>query len=271
MTVKTKFHRVFLRLVLMSSIACSNVIGANVVFDKSDEGLRTIVAVGEDVLTVAGIEQAYKDLVSEQERSKLTFLTISAFENIAAASRYIRGKGHTEITYAVAVKQLLEARSRNPVPMLRLVSIGGNTVIQKTDGLTISRPVMRGKDPTLFSAGEIQCELLEVYFNRLPRAVRADGHNPVLLHVYLKTTPLPKVQQAEEVTRLIQQMLGHTDAFINMRADTWFLEDERFPVWYPFAPARKPPTYEEYKSRGETFCIAVDTKIRCDGVRIPGR
>lgn len=263
MTVRTKSRNICFGLVLLGAVANCDVIGTGVVLDRSDGGLRKIVEVGDNLLNIAGIEQAYKRLVSEHERAALKYLAISAFANSDDASQYLVGKGHTDMAYDEAIQRLFEAQRRGPLRMLRLVSMGGNTVVQKTDGRTVSRTVVRGTDPTLFEAGGVRCELLEVYFNRLPRPIRADGQNPVLLHVYLKTSALPTIQAAEEVTRVIQHMLGHRNVFLNMRTDTWFIEDERFPLWYPFDTDRRPPTFAQYKSRGEAFCIADESKIRC--------
>lgn len=270
MTARIRITNVLLGFLFFGAESRSDVLGTGVVFDKRDDGMRTIFEVGAAVATPVGLQRAYKE-ISEAERSKLTFLSISAFRNSEDAALMLSGKGRTEITFDEAVKALRDAQKRGPLPMLRLVSIGADTVIQETDGVKISRRLLRGKDPTVFEVGRVRCDLLEVYFHRLPRPIRNDGQNPLLLKIYLKTNRLPTIREARTITRVLQDTFHKRNICLNIRTDTWFLQDDAFPFWYPFAPDRTPPTFEEYKARGQMFCVADESRMRCNLVGIPDK
>ena len=246
----------------------ADLIGEGIVFDRQDEDVRAIAAVGSKFMSSSGLEELSRDLRSASHVPPRV-LIISAFATSADASQTISGKGRTEMTYGEAVALLRAAQARGTFRMMRLFSVGDNTVMQSVNGTKVSRSVLVGADPTLFEVAGRSCEILEIYFRRLPRPIRPDGRNPLLIDAYLTTDRLPTVIEAEAITRNIQRLLRHQFVFAHIRSDQWFLEDAGFPLWYPFSTSVTPPTYGEYASRGEVYCSSDESAIHCARVSFP--
>jgi len=118
---------------------------------------------------------------------------------------------------------------------MRYFAIGDDVLIQAVSGTKTSRSVVSGRDPTVINAGSRTGEILYIYFNKLPRPIRADGQNPAVLRIDLKIDKLPTVREAETMTERLQARLGHEDVRVAMRTDTWFQDDPGAPLWYPFS------------------------------------
>jgi len=269
MTARIRATSLPLILVLATAIPQSgDIIGTGVVFDRHIEDLRDVAVVGHRFMKASSLI----DLANELKTSGLTephLLMISAFENSDDASQTLAGKGTTEITYDGAVERLRVAQARGEFRMMRYFAIGDDALVQTVSGTKASRSVVSGKDPTVISVGGRTGEVLYIYFNKLPRSIRADGRNPVLLSIDLKTDKLPTVREAEMLTEGFQARLRHEDVRVAVRTDTWFLDDPGVPLWYPFSADQKPPTHADYRSRGEMFCFVDEKGIHCRQTQTP--
>lgn len=230
-----------------------------IVSDNTYDGFRDVAVVDPSSISVSRIQRLANKLKGNSGR---VFL-LSVFENKDAALQTIAGKGHTDGTYSEAVARLYAAQRRSSFRMVRLVSVYGNTIIQAVDGSNISRTVVAGVDPISFAVGGKTCEILEIYFARQPRPTRADGRNPAIVKVYLKTDVLPSIAEAEAISNAIEEKFRHRNVVVHLRPDTWFLEDSEFPLWYPFDAGRTPPPLEDFRSSGEISCVANDDGRRC--------
>lgn len=243
-------------------------IGVGVVLDRHDEDLHDVAVVGPHFMSVPRLDQFAKELTSRDQASA-RLLIISAFANSDDAGQTLAGKGRTEITYDEAVDMLRAAQTRGAFRMMRLFSVDKNSVVQTVNGPRISRVILSGADPTLFEAGGRHCEILEVYFRRLPRPVRPDGRNPILVNMYVTTDRLPTDHEAEAITRTLQNLIHHQFVSAHIRSDRWFLEDPQFPLWYPFSSSVNPPTYQQFASAGEMYCSSDETGVRCSRGQFP--
>ncbi len=131
----------------------ADLIGEGIVFDRQDEDVRAVAVVGSNFMSLSGLEELSQGLRSAS-RAPPRALIISAFANSGDASQTLAGKGRTEVTYDEAVAQLRAARARGTFRMMRLISVGDNTVIQTVNGTKISRSVLAGVDPTIFEVAE---------------------------------------------------------------------------------------------------------------------
>jgi hypothetical protein len=252
-----------LAVFLVAALSCfADVIGSGVVFDNRIGDLRSITVVGHEFMNQRRLLKLSEEVRVDSNPPPIV-LIISAFDNADDASQTLAGKGTTEMTYSEAVKRIGAAHERRNFRMMRYASIGHNAVIQTVDGINVSRVLVEGRDPRLLQVGKRSLELLDLQFHKLPRPVRPDGLNPAIISVYLKADRLPTRSEAEAITRDLQTLLHHDDLRVNIRTDTWFLEDSAVPLWYPFSPDQVPPNYSDYQARGEVFCLADDKAIRC--------
>jgi hypothetical protein len=154
----------------------------------------------------------------------------------------------------------------DPLRVMELISIGNETVIRSVDKGRISRTVIgSGNDPTFFHAAGRRCEILELYFYRLPRPLQPGGGNPLIVSVYVRVAPLPNETDARLIVRELQRRLGHSSITVNISTDSWFIDSARFPVQFPFEIDPKPPTLEEYRARAELFCQGNESTVVCHG------
>ncbi len=228
------------------------------VFDHQDDGFRAIVLVGGQFL---GIDQL-RSLFLKYEASAPKALVISAFSNEDDAV-LMAGKGHTDVSYSDWENMYYSRRGHDTLQMSELIAIGKNVVIRTADRGRVSRVVLRGVDPTLMEIRGNRCELLKLSFHRLPRPLHADGLNPVVVKLNVRTDSFPTDSDAEEITRVIRKSLGQAAVNVAIRSDTWFIEDESFPPWYPFGRDTAPSSVEEYRSHGEIGCSGDVSGIRC--------
>lgn len=263
MTVKTRVISSAVSLALLCQTPLTiNGAANNILLDRREGDFHDIVVVDSASMNTFGIQRLANELTSKD--APIRVLVLSIFENKEDAFQTMAGKGHTDTEFGEAVERLRSARSRGPFQMIRLISIDGNTVVQAVNGPTVSRTVVHGTDPASFTVGGKRCELLEIYFVRPPRAIRPDGSNPPIAKAYLRVDVLPNLEEADAITRAVQEKLHHRNVTVSIRTDSWFLEDSEFPLWYPFEVNPKPPSFEEYNSRGEVVCVA---NVTNDGTR----
>lgn len=154
--------------------------------------------------------------------------------------------------------------------MVRLTAINGSAVMETADGPNVSRVVLRGTDPTIFTANGQVCKLLLLRFNRLPRSIRADERNPMTVTGYVQSQQLPRPDSAKAIAVKIQEITGHPSVRVEILTDAWFIQSTFFPLWYPFMQDREPLSFSEYASRGEVFCSGNERGIRCSRMQILG-
>jgi hypothetical protein len=239
-------------------ILCAAIVSADVVGFGTADQFRKVVVVGSEYMQITALERVLSG-------GKMTnSVIVMAFANPDDARLFIAGKGHTDVTYADWAAMYRATRHRQQFRMMRLIKVADDIVVQIADGGHVSRMVLRGADPTRFPAGGKACELLDLYWYRLPRPIRRDGVNPLNADAYIRTDSLPSNHEAMLITRELQKRLKHPDVMVQLRTDTWFIEDSRFPVWFPFSHD-PPPDFRAYRSRGEIFCRASASEVVCHG------
>ena len=263
MTAIIQATRLSLVLLLATAVPqMGDIIGTGIVFDRHIEDLRNVAVVGPEFMKPSRLIELANEFQSSSP-TKPHVLIISAFASSDDASQTLAGKGTTEMTYGSAVERLRAARARGEFRMMRYIAIGNDAVVQTVNGTKASRSIVSGRDPTLISAGGITGEILYIYFTKLPRPIRGDGRNPVIVSIYLKTENLPTQAKAEMITESLQKTVRHESLRVSMRTDTWFLEEFSSSLWYPFSSDQQPPTYANSQGGGEVFCFVDEKGMHC--------
>lgn len=252
-------HRHISVLVVIFIPMFADVIGSGRVVDRRDENFHQVVVVGEKFLSNDNLRELF-----QTERQANENFVATAFPNADAAASVISGKGHTDMEYDEWKHQFEALRSRDPLRMKELISIGNETVIRGVDNGRVSRTVIgSGSDPTFFDSAGRRCEILEIYFYRLPRPLQPDGGNPLTVSVYVRVAPLPNESEAKLIVHELQRRLRHSSISVNISVDSWFIESARFPVQFPFEIDPKPPTLGEYRTRAQMFCQGSESAVVC--------
>jgi hypothetical protein len=260
MTATIRRHISLLAIILVPMLA--DVIGPGRVMDRRDENFHQVVVVGEEFMS----KDSLLKLFQTERRGDEVFI-VSAFPNADAAASVISGKGHTETTYDYWKQQLNALKPHDSLRMMELISIGNDTVIRSVDKGRVSRTVIGpGNDPTFFEAAGQNCEILEMYFYRLPRPLQPGEGNPLIVSVCVRVASLPDEIGARLIVRELQRRLGQASINANISTDSWFIDSGQFPFQFPFEVEPKPPTLEEYGARVELFCQGSESTVVCHGI-----
>lgn len=229
---------------------------SDVFYDWHDEGFRKIIYVGEKYI-------ASPDPFDEESECKGFNVCVSwRFRTSSDAALVIDGKGHMEADYREWISRYGHDLRRGALRAKRIIRIGPNRVEETLEQQKVSRRVLKGSDPARFSIRGVTCEVLDLAGHRLPRPIRADGLNPLIVTAWLRASALPSESDAKAISRDLQRRLNHSYLSISIRTDSWFIEDPFFPVWFPFA-TDGPPDYSEYRLRGEALCTTSEKDVSC--------
>lgn len=212
---------------------------------RESEGFHQMLVIGPEFLST----DALKSLFNERKHPSDHVFKIDAVESREDAA-HMGGEGASDQEFGDWERRYRAVENRDTFHMMRLVAIGKNVVIETVNGLKTSREIVSGRDPLLFEENGRQCRILEIHWSRPKIAQR---HLNVTID--LQTDVLPDVADAKEITKDIQRQLDYPWVFTQMRTDTWFIDDDLFPLWFPFELGQKPPTFKEYVSRGTMRCI----------------
>lgn len=219
---------------------------------------RRVVVVGSEYMDIDKLHRLQLALSSGEK----TFI-LSAFVDAADAEAVINGKGMVEFTYADWEHLFRLKVNRSKFRMIRIIAMREGAVAETAEGFRTSRIVLSGIDPARFLAHDLTCEILDIHWYRLPTSLRADGGNPPLIEAFVKCNRLPQPVEGNEIAHQLEKRIGSPDITVSFRTDSWFIEDFRYPVWLPFAGDPVPPTYDEYKARGELVCFRKDSAFVC--------
>ncbi len=239
-------------LPLISGVAAE----VRTLFDKSfPGGFRIVELVGEESLAVARL-QAY---LADAKLDPPLLLHVTAADSMVSLGVLSGGKGSTEKDYAAWDHMHFARQGHEQIRALELLAIGNDAVVRIAERGKVSKVVLRGKDPTLLTVGSRHCELLTVRAYQLPHTSPSPTH--VALTVW--TDALPTATEALAITRELQARLHASWIQVDMRPDNWFIDDQFYPVWFPFHPANPPGSLAEYKSHGQRTCFGDPREVHC--------
>jgi hypothetical protein len=245
-------------LVAAAWLTRADVIKPGIVWDLQDDGFRSVALVGEEVFGV----DAGRKLYAKYEASAPKALVISVYPTVEEGS-LLAGKGHTDVTFDDWERMYYARHGHESLRAMQLIAIGKNAVLKIADHGHVSRVILRGDDPTIVDAGGRRCQILTLSFHHLPRPIRADGQNPTIVNLDVQVDSVPDDSQAKAITRALWEKLGRVTVDVSMRADNWFIEDQSFPAWYPFAKDDGPSSLADYRSHGEVGCRSDQSEVRC--------
>jgi hypothetical protein len=261
MTVSRFVTALMALLLVMTLPALPDPNERGVLWDYAEgEGFRRAAVIGVDYLDLARLEKFYQERATAADR----VFIIYAFENSLYAHYMLDGQGATDQEFGDWERRFRSVPNPGGLRMMQLVAIGKDVVIESVSQSRASRVMVRGRDPMLFESGGQKCQILEIYWSRPRVSLRKDRSIRLSVSIDLHVDRLPSTAEAKVITRELQRRLDHVDLEVDMRTDTWFIDDMQFPVWFPFAPDQRPPTFEEYVSKGRVGCIVDESgEISC--------
>jgi hypothetical protein len=225
------------------------------------EGLLTASVVGEATFETPNL------LALEQELSKShpspRAVIIDAFP-YHFARNLLYGTPTTDMSYDMWASQYKYGMSHlKDVKAKRIIRMGDDAVLQSYDAGHFSEDVTSGTNPTLMRIAGVNFRMLEVRITPAVRLPNSRAIRPTMIAVYLQGTPLPPVSVARSLSQDIARRISVSSLFVDIRSDTWFIDDPDFPIWCPFAPPSRPPDTAHYLYGAQVFCKVAQGRVSC--------
>lgn len=223
---------------------------------RDDRTLIQVRVAHEAASGPAGMEREARRFLEDLGRTRiLSRLSMYSRRDVAEA----QNGGMCEGSY-LSWKAHYDAFPKGDFVASDVTSIGGDSVLRlrARDG-TVTRKVVRGKDPTQIVVDGVRFDLLFVS-GRLRSRFEGCGVpgtvDPVL---FLQTDATLTPAICERATSWLATKLGANHVWTHFRNDRWFICSQ-FPVVFPFLPAEPLPSSPALASSREYSC-----SIFCEG------
>jgi hypothetical protein len=153
-------------------------------------------------------------------------------------------------------------RSRNNSRAVAdVIAINGNAVlrVRSVTGV-ISRAVLKGADPTVFSLAGAPVEVLMLSGRAISDFEGCSIPRGIAPIAYLQTPAPLSLDLCRRAMAEFTKKIGAKRLHVSLRNDPWFICGGNFPIIYPFANLGEPPREQDYY-RSRTFTCSVE----CDG------
>lgn len=144
-------------------------------------------------------------------------------------------------------------------PVAEMIAINGNAVLRVRDRAgDIQRVVLAGNDPLRVRVAGTAIEILHIAFPSAEGVFRSRE----TLEFYARRSGPLSLNEAVEVTRVLRDATGGR-IDLSVRADSWFVASEHFPIVSIFEPITEPPRYESLVQNKTIYCIGAVRDVRC--------
>jgi hypothetical protein len=188
--------------------------------------------------------QRVREFLAENTRRKMIRLTLVPDEKPATYSRF--GCSHCD-PYRFWRAQW-DAISAVTFPVAELMSIEGNAILRYRDrNGAVSMIVLQGSDPREIRIGDFTGKIIQVGMHG-----RIESPLP---HLYVVGIGTISSKDGALYARELATRLAVHEAWIELRADPWFIDE----IWTPFFPlfdtSGSPPTEEAFKATKTPYCF----------------
>ncbi len=178
-----------------------------------------------------------------------------------------RGKALADFSYHLWT-DVLEERLRARQPLAMALKVGDNAAFRYRDeaGRTTEGLVF-GSNPFAVRGPSGDARILHLSFSRVPYGEGTTVH----AMFFLETTAALLEPVAEDLALRLKRAVGIVENTITLlRRDSWFIENEAFPIFYPFGKPDTTPTLRDYVCTPTLICAdrAGDPKCRPQEYRL---
>jgi hypothetical protein len=230
------------------NIECANAVDRGVRVERQD-------------FTDAQVETLAHDFLREHGADKLISLLVGVDQQQILSSHHgvIRIIDSSEEDPHAGVAKEIESRRKSGPPtgpLARLIAIRGAGLLSITKNGVITERLIGGEsDPTSLEQSGVKYKLLHLNLSAASEAVR--GH--CVLSVFLQTGSRLSVSGLVALTRRFQVLTGVQDVETNLRRDSWFLGDQKFPIMPAFS---RDLTFRTHFDGRWRQCWVAGSKIR---------
>jgi hypothetical protein len=202
-----------------------------------------------------------KKFLQEHDAKSATLLRLLMVpDEVSRANNLIHGL--PDSTYASTVGLIRRAGGLLSGPLARLLVVNGGAKLSYLDhGALIEETLSGASEQTTIRDGIYSYELLHFRLTKPGPALRADKY---FLNIYLKASPNVSVSSCVRVFQTLRQRMN-VELSVNVRSDSWFMEDDQYPLIPAFTKPLRIPTEFEYIIAQRLSCSPVREKVRCSG------
>jgi len=171
-----------------------------------------------------------------------------------------KGKAMADFSYRLW-SEVLSERTVHRRPLAVALKINGNLGFRFRDETGASgENVLCGENPFVIDSDKGRAKILHVNFSRIPR-----DHSSVVYISFFVEAPSPvSMADAKTYARGLKSKVQLKARILTIvRSDSWFIENEGFPVFYPFGRASTPPTLTSYICSPTIVCADTGNQFDC--------
>jgi hypothetical protein len=171
-----------------------------------------------------------------------------------------RGKSMADYSYQLWVN-VLEERLRKVNPIAVALKIDGNAAFRFRNSTgTSTETALYGDSPFLVHGPTENAKILHVSFSRV---LSGEG-SVVQASFFLESlSPLSGPGPGNLALRLKRAVGISQQTVTIIRGDSWFIENEGFPIFYPFGSSHTPPTLQNYLCTPTVVCSDGEGELKC--------
>jgi hypothetical protein len=189
---------------------------------------------------------------------------VDVFVDEGDATRELHGKFATEGTYERWL-WMYQRFGRQLLPMAQFNGYGDSAVLRLRDSAgKCSEIVLAGTDFLKIDSGGIKFEILQIGYHSLPPSTQPSSGDEAIVSVWLRASRLPTKDEARELSRFLQHRFLQKRVWAEFRTDSYFIDDDSFPIMYRFDPEPHPPGKEELERSKTVYCFCEQPGILCD-------
>ena len=233
---------------------CANAVDRGLLVQKQD-------------FTEAKVETLASDFLREHGADKVISLLVGVDKQQILSSHHgvIRINDYSEEDPSSGVAKEIESRRKLGMPtgpLARLIAISGAGLLSiKKDGVITERVIGGESDPTNLKESGVQYKLLHLNLTADSEAVRGYCE----LSVFLQTGSRLSVSGLVALTRRLQVLTGVPNVETNLRRDSWFFGDQKFPVIPAFSRDLTFPDPLRWTLSPALTCRFQDSRPMCSG------
>jgi len=235
-------NRFWLIVGLFSLLARAAHCSSTLVFEDSGEDwAECYVHVSVADFAVPFVQEVALRYLREFEKKRIVKVVIGVDRDELLYMR--RGKAMADYSYQRWAAKLSE-RMHNRTPLAEALSINGSSIlrIRHANG-EFSEVPLKGQSPLQVVTEGGSANLLHVAFRKLPYGQKGF----VTVTVFFRTDAGLTLAMAQEIARRVNRSIGIDEKLLILfREDSWFIEDEEFPIVNGFEPPQAPPPADEY-------------------------
>ena len=233
-------------------------------YDQEVDGIRQIEIVNSTLAIKPSLDQyTASDLVRDNTSYVLVIEAFATADDFYLAYR----KPATSFSFGEWKSKFSASipKSAATIRMSRFTKIGNNYCVDYIFEGKVYHFFGGEHDPREIKLGVYEVKILQIQSLNLPYPIQSNHTKAPRVWINVESLPIPTLPGAAMITRYLAKELRQSNVRTFIREDTWFIEDTRFPIWYPFSKLNRiPTTVEEYRGRPQVFCKHPDPRnVQC--------